>query len=148
MTNWFPVFSNKTPDAVSLAGSQSAGYLRTCEQLRKRRAIARKVVWQGAREGASPQRAVTERATRPDGLSCYRPRGCVSFWHDLRCSGGTACRRQPAGRCKASAIPLRVLPPPSRLGQAKNFAATRHLVIFLQVLRHESPQRRAVGAYL
>src|SRR6478672_10336876 len=66
----------------------------------------------------------------------------VSFWLDLRCSGGTAerretaCRRQPAGRCKASATPLRVLPPPSRLGQAKNPAATRHFVIFSQVLLH------------
>src|SRR6476660_10384850 len=44
-----------------------------------------------------------------------------------------ACRRQPAGRCEASATPLRVLPPPSRLGQAKNPAATRHFVIFSQV---------------
>ena len=117
--------------------------LRTCEKIRKRRARARKAVWQGAREGASPQRAVTERATRPDGLSCSRPQGCVSFWLGLRCSGGTAdrretaCRRQPAGRCKASATPLRVLPPPSRLGQAKNPAATRHFVIFSQVLSVE-----------
>src|SRR6476620_2205470 len=65
-----------------------------------------------------------------------RLQGCVASWLYLRCSGGTAerretaCRRQPAGRCKASATPLRVLPPPSRLGQAKNPAATRHFVIF------------------
>ena len=123
--------------------------LRTCEKIRKRRARARKAVWQGAREGASPQRAVTERATRPDGLSCSRPQGCVSFWLGLRCSGGTAdrretaCRRQPAGRCKASATPLRVLPPPSRLGQAKNPAATRHFVIFSQVLTLGNAARRA-----
>ena len=118
--------------------------LEPVRKIRKRRARARKAVWQGAREGASPQRAVTERATRPDGLSCSRPQGCVSFWLGLRCSGGTAerretaCRRQPAGRCKASATPLRVLPPPSRLGQAKNPAATRHFVIFSQVLRKKA----------
>ena len=83
--------------------------LRTCEIIRKSRARAEKAGWQGAREGASPLRAVTERATPPDGLFCSRPKGCVSFWLGLRCSGRaadrreTACRRQPGGRCEASA---------------------------------------------
>ncbi len=73
----------------------------------------------------------------------------MSFWLDLRCSGGTAerretaCRRQPAGQCKASATPLRVLPPPSRLDEAKNSAATRHFVIFSQVL-NQIPKRYQV----
>ena len=51
----------------------------------------------------------------------------MSFWLDLRYSGGTR--------------PLRVLPPPSRLGEDKNPAATRHFVIFSQVL---SAVRRGV----
>jgi hypothetical protein len=62
---------------TTIRSSEAAPFLRlplkTCEKLRKRRTRARKAVWQGAREGASPQRAVTERATRPDGLSCSRP---------------------------------------------------------------------------
>ena len=133
-----------TTNSNPRVGHSIGSHLRTCEKIRKRRTRARKAVWQGAREGASPQRAVTERATRPDGLSCSRPQGCGSFWLDLRCSGGTAdrretaCRRQPAGRCKASATPLRVLPPPSRLDQAKNPAATRHFVIFSQVLNESA----------
>jgi hypothetical protein len=98
----------------------SGSGLEPVKKSRKRRTRARKAVWQGAREGASPQRAVTERATRPDGLSCSRPQGCVSFWLHPRCSGGTR--------------PLRVLPPPSRLGQVKNPAAMRHFVIFSQIL--------------
>jgi hypothetical protein len=80
-----------------LVAERSLVPLRSCEKIRKRRARARKAVWQGARESASPQRAVTERATQPDGLSCSRPQGCVSFWLGLRCPGATADRgRQPA----------------------------------------------------
>jgi len=107
------------------------GGLRTCEIIRKSRARAEKAGWQGAREGASPQRAVTERATPPDGLFCSRPRwgwgprlptwGCVSFWLGLRCSGG--------------ARPLRVLPPPSCLVQAKNPQQRGFFLIISQVLR-------------
>ena len=113
---------------------------RTCERIRRGSARARKAVCQAARKGTS-QADCTERTTPSEGLSRSRPQGCVSFGLGRRCSGGTAerretaCRRQPAGRCKASATPLRVLPPPSRLGQAKNPAATRHFVIFSQVLR-------------
>ena len=158
---WSRSWPKVVPVLPRLHQEKGLACLRTCEKIRKRRARARKAVWQGAREGASPQRAVTERATRPDGLSCSRPQGCVSFWLGLRCSGGTAerretaCRRQPAGRCKASATPLRVLPPPSRLGQAKNPAATRHFVIFSQVLKDSnhapahrpSPPRNEAGKY-
>ena len=71
--------------------------LRTCEKIAKRRAIVRKAVLQGACEGASPQRAVNERTTRPDGLSCSRPQGCVSFWLGLRCLAVQRTEgRQPA----------------------------------------------------
>ena len=129
------------PIRIHALATQSA---RTLEPVKKLESAAREQErpYGKAHARAHPrQRAVTERTTRPDGVSSSRPQGCVSFWLDLRCSGGTAerretaCRRQPAGRCKASATPLRVLPPLSRPGQAKNPAATRHFVIFSQVLR-------------
>ena len=90
---------------------------RTCERIRRGSARARKAVCQAARKGTS-QADCTERTTPSEGLSRSRPQGCVSFGLGRRCSGGTAerretaCRRQPAGRCKASATPPRVLPPP------------------------------------
>ncbi|MCX6972586.1 MAG: hypothetical protein NTV93_20885, partial [Verrucomicrobia bacterium] len=57
----------------NLASKLRAFDFRTCEIIRKSRARVEKAGWQGAREGASPQRAVTERATPPDGLFCSRP---------------------------------------------------------------------------
>ncbi|MFZ4696194.1 MAG: MFS transporter, partial [Verrucomicrobiia bacterium] len=72
-------FSADGRDRVTAAVRQRIE-LRTCEIIRKSRARVEKAGWQGAREGASPQRAVTERATPPDGLFCSRPEGCVSFW--------------------------------------------------------------------
>ena len=73
----------------------------------KYRARAEKAGWQGAREGASPLRAVTERATPPDGLFCSRPKGCVSFW--LGQAGQDRC-----GYCRR----LRALAKPKILSNA------------------------------
>ena len=49
--------------------------------MKKLESAAREQEWPygKAHAGASPQQAVTERATRPDGLSCSGPQGCVSF---------------------------------------------------------------------
>src|SRR4029077_4699768 len=95
--------------------------------------------------GASPQRVVTERATRPDGLSALA--------HRVACLFGLACvarAGQPTeGRQPAEGSPqgdakhrqhAAGIAPPSRLGQAKNPAATRHFVIFSQVLMGLSQQ--------
>ena len=99
--------------------------LRTCEIIRKSRARAEKAGWQGAREGASPLRAVTERATPPDGLFCSRPKGCVS----LACvaqAGQPTEGRQPAGgspgdakhRQPAAGIAAAFVPWPSQKSSA------------------------------
>ncbi len=59
--------------------------LRACLKIRKRRARARKVGWQGPCEGESPQRALTEQVTLPTAflaLAQYMTPGSV--WIDWR----------------------------------------------------------------
>ena len=43
-----------TTNSNPRVGHSIGSHLRTCEKIRKRRTRARKAVWQGAREGASP----------------------------------------------------------------------------------------------
>ncbi|MFO1499352.1 MAG: hypothetical protein U1G07_13315 [Verrucomicrobiota bacterium] len=56
-----------------------------------------KVGWQGASTGASPQRAVTVRATKPDGLFLENPLGGGSFVRIRRWLGPYSPRRGCSG---------------------------------------------------
>ena len=113
--------------------------LRTCEKIRKRRTRAERRYGKAHARAHPPQRAVTERATRPDGLSCSRPQGCVSFGltcvarADSRAKGDSLSKR-PQGDAKHRQHRCGYCRRP-HAWQAKNPAATRHFVIFSQVLR-------------
>ena len=52
--------------------------LRTCAKIAKLPREIRKAVWQGAMRGRI-RSGLTERATRPDGLSCSRPQVGMSL---------------------------------------------------------------------
>ena len=117
--------------------------LKPVKKIRKRRARARKAVWQGAREGTSPQRAVTERQRGQTAflalahrvaclLACVARAGQPSEGrqHAEGSPQGDAKHRQRrCGYCRC----------PHALAKPKNPAATRHFVIFSQVLSEKNP---------
>ena len=60
-------------------------------------------VWQDGHEGESPQVALTERPTQPDGPKRSRLKGCADFGAGLRCSlGRDRCGYRRRARVLAS----------------------------------------------